>query len=155
MMTNINWQFKYPTIAKRYNMNDLNHHQDMGNQNGYNWQRHAHTVPQSHRGGRRLPQTPNVPSTLSKNDRPQFNAIDPRHGIKYVLRYDASWLSNFQINTYCKSRHWLIFWLYFTVFQEHPILKQIHTVSQTYSIVLQVVSHQFSAQQKQTQLTNP
>ena len=71
-------------------MNDLNQHQNMGNQNGYNWQRHAHTVPQSHnRGGRRLPQTPNVPSTLSKSDQPQFNAIDPRHGIKYVLRYDA------------------------------------------------------------------
>ena len=64
----------------------MSQHPNLGNQGGYNWQGHAHTVPQSHRSQRRtLPQTPNVPSTLSaKSDQPQFNAIDPRHGIKYV-----------------------------------------------------------------------
>ena len=67
-------------------MNDINQHSNLGNQIGYNWRGHAHTVPQSHKPQRRtLPQTPNVPSTLSaKSDQPQFNAIDPRHGIKYV-----------------------------------------------------------------------
>ena len=63
-------------------MNETNHHQNIGNQNGYNWQRHANTVPQTHRGGRKLPQTPNVPSALSTSNQPQFAAIDPRHNLK-------------------------------------------------------------------------
>ena len=66
----------------RYGVNEPNQHNTMDNQAGYNWQRHAHTVPQTHRGGRRLPQTPNVPSTLSKTNQPEFNAIDPRYGLK-------------------------------------------------------------------------
>ena len=62
--------------------NEANHHQGMGNQIVYNWQRHANTVPQTHRGGRRLPQTPNIPSTLSKTNPPHFAAIDPRHNMR-------------------------------------------------------------------------
>merc|ERR1719150_2637800 len=54
----------------------------VGNQNDtYNWQRHAHTVPQTNRGGRRLPQTPNVPSTLNKTNQHEFGAIDPRYNL--------------------------------------------------------------------------
>ena len=55
----------------------------VGSQNDtYNWQRHAHTVPQTNRGGRRLPQTPNVPSTLNKTNQHEFGAIDPRYNLK-------------------------------------------------------------------------
>ena len=72
----------------RYDMNgQQGHHQNVGSvgsqNDGYNWQRHAHTVPQTHRGGRRLPQTPNVPSTLNKNNQQhEFGAIDPRYNLK-------------------------------------------------------------------------
>ena len=68
----------------RYGVNETaNHHpQHIDNQSVYDWQRHAHTVPQTNRGGRRLPQTPNVPSTLTKTNQPQFGPIDPRHDVK-------------------------------------------------------------------------
>ena len=71
----------------RYGMNGQQpYHQNVGSvgsQNDtYNWQRHAHTVPQTNRGGRRLPQTPNVPSTLNKTNQHEFGAIDPRYNLK-------------------------------------------------------------------------
>ena len=71
----------------RYGMNGQQpYHQNVGSigsQNDtYNWQRHAHTVPQTNRGGRRLPQTPNVPSTLNKTSQHEFGAIDPRYNLK-------------------------------------------------------------------------
>ena len=58
----------------------------IGSQNDtYNWQRHAHTVPQTNRGGRRLPQTPNVPSTLNpslsalvNSQRSHLNGLTPK-----------------------------------------------------------------------------
>ena len=57
----------------------------------YSWS-HANTVPQTHRGGRRLPQTPKTPSTLPVHMQTHagmngkipfdFGAIDPRSDFK-------------------------------------------------------------------------